>query len=213
MLASCLRPAQGKPDLQSGRDGVLPVSVCREHLSLRNRSATATTVTVYDGQGGAQRVVALGRDTSTNLEYAATIIVLSSPSDSVGVTRDGQQPTWISRSPVACVRALPVVNPDSIVRDYTVASAAAHGRGGTTYAYTGGILLTFAPSASREEINALIRNYALTLIGGARGPTEASDVWAFWIEDLPSNARTERLVGELKRSPLIETAWPYLTLY
>lgn len=210
---ACHRATLGSQPLLSQQEGIEAVSLCRDHLSLRNHGASTRTVMVDAGAGEARRVIARGRDTTTNLEYGATIVVLSSPGDSVRVTTDGQQQIRVPRSSAACVRDLPVANPDSILMDYTHASATALGPRKRGYAFSGAMLLTIASSASREDVNALIRMHSLALIGGRRGPTAASDVWAFWIEDGPDNARTEQMIDELKRSPLVRFAWPYLTLY
>ena len=116
----------------------------------------------------------------------------------------------VLRSATSCVRDLPMENPDSILLDYTIASSTALGPQGDRHSFIGALLLTFAESGSRTAVNAMVRSHSLTLIGGRKGLTPASDVWVFWVEDGPDNVRTERLIDELAKSPLVHTAWPYI---
>lgn len=213
VMIACHRPPLGSQTLRSQQEGIDAVSLCRDHLSLRNHGASTRIVMVDAGVGKARRVTARGRDTSMNLGFGATIVVLSSPGDSVRLSTAGQPQIRVPRSAAACVRDLPVESPDSILMDYTHASATALGPRKRGVVFSGAMLLTFASSASREDVNALIRKHSLVLIGGRRGATAEEDVWAFWIEDGPDNARTDQLIDELKRSPLVRSAWPYLSLY
>jgi hypothetical protein len=210
LTAACFFPATQAPPLPSSQAEVVPVSLCREHLSVRNHGTKARSVTVDNGRGWTKTVSARGRDTSTNLPFAATIVVMPAEGESVGVTNAGGPRAQVPRSGVACVRAMPAANPDSMVLDYTFGSATALGPRGDSPSFIGAILVTFAPGAARQDVDALIASRSLALIGGRRGPTAESDVWAFWMEDASDNLRTERLVEELRRSPLVKSALPFL---
>lgn len=200
-------------DFQPRSEQIEAISLCHDHLSLRNHGTLAEIVSVNAGSGAVQRVVAGGRDTSTNLPFAATIVTLRSRGDTVLVTAAGRPDMRVRRSSTACVRDLSMENPDSILLDYTLASSTARGPQADRHSFIGVLLLTFAESGSRTAVNAMVRSHSLALIGGRKGPTPASDVWVFWIEDGPDNARTERLIDELSKSPLVHTAWPYVTPY
>lgn len=213
ILASGCHQQQGgaKPYL-AVEEPVTAISHCREHISLRNTSSVSRNVTLVAVDGTTRRVMAIGRDTTTNLAYTATVVVLSSPSSSVRVSVDGQQDSRVRVSTTPCVRPLPATNPDEVELDYTFASASARGPDASPTMLTGVVIVTFAASATRAQIDSLVLANEMALIGGRRGPTSESDVWGFWIEDEPKNTRTRQLIRELRQSNLVRFALPYILI-
>ena len=212
VLISLIGCATSAQPLRVQANSVEAIWLCREHLSLRNHGTSDREVRVELGSGSSRQIAVRGRAPDSVYGYAATIVVVADSSNSSTVAVEGLAPIRVARPTASCIRDLPTLNPDSIVTDYTRLSADARERHPDRPWIAGVMIVQFLSSAPREQVNALIRTHGLTLIGGMRGDSLSTDIWGFWIEDRSDNLRTLEAIKELRRSPIVQRALPFVTM-